>query len=103
MVPSLHMTITQWQNFLQDPRSSLYKTFFQLKSIDIFLFLHENVCCGYSLEVEVPHQGTSNEYHNICFCGEIAKYTGDPIHRGPLFRDIQYIANRPWTPNLPWP
>ena len=28
-------------------------------------------------------------------------YTGDPIHRGPLFRDIQYIANRPWTPNLP--
>ena len=30
-----------------------------------------------------------------------ACYTGDPIHRGPLFRDIQYIANRPWTPNLP--
>ena len=28
-----------------------------------FLFLHENICCGYSLEV--PHQGTSNEYHNI--------------------------------------
>ena len=33
--------------------------------------------------------------------GFLTKYTGDPIHRGPLFRDIQYIANRPWTPNLP--
>ena len=25
-----------------------------------FLFLHENICCGYSLEV--PHQGASNGY-----------------------------------------
>ena len=24
------------------------------------LFLHENICCGYSFEV--PHLGTSNEY-----------------------------------------
>ena len=23
------------------------------------------------------------------------------IHRGPLFREIQYIANRPWLPNFP--
>ena len=38
----------------------------------IFLwFLHENICCGYSLEV--PRRGASNEYHNICFCGEIRK------------------------------
>ena len=34
-------------------------------------FLHESICCGYSLEV--PHWGTSNEYHNICFHGEIRK------------------------------
>ena len=27
--------------------------------------------CGYSLET--PQQGTSNEHHNICFCGEIRK------------------------------
>ena len=26
----------------------------------LFLFLNENVCCGYSLEA--PHRGTSNEY-----------------------------------------
>ena len=32
---------------------------------------HENICCGYSLEA--PQQGTSNEYHNICFRGEIRK------------------------------
>ena len=28
-------------------------------------------------------------------------YTADPIHRGPLLREIQYIKNRQWTPNLP--
>ena len=25
-----------------------------------FLFLHENICCSYSLEA--PHRGASNEY-----------------------------------------
>ena len=35
------------------------------------LFLHVNICCGYSLEA--PRQGTSNEYHSICFHGEIRK------------------------------
>ena len=39
--------------------------FFQLKIIDIFLFLHKNICCGYSLEV--PHWGTSNEYPQHMF------------------------------------
>ena len=35
------------------------------KSIQIkgSLFLHENICCGYSLEA--PLEGTSNEYHNL--------------------------------------
>ena len=36
-----------------------------------FLFLCENICCWYSLEV--PQWGTSNECHNICFHGEIRK------------------------------
>ena len=36
-----------------------------------FLFLDENICCGYSLEA--PRWGASNEYHNICFRGEIRK------------------------------
>ena len=36
-----------------------------------FLFVHENICCGYSLKV--PQRGTSNEYHNICFRGQIRK------------------------------
>ena len=39
--------------------------------IVFFLFLHENVCCGYSLEA--PQWGASNEYHNISFHGEIRK------------------------------
>ena len=28
-------------------------------------------------------------------------YSVAPIHRGPLFREIKYIANRPWLPNFP--
>ena len=31
-------------------------------------FSDRKTSCGYSLEV--PHQGASNEYHNICFCME---------------------------------
>ena len=34
-----------------------------------FLFLHKNMCCGYLLEA--LGQGTANEYHSICFHGEI--------------------------------
>ena len=29
------------------------------KVLIFFLFVHENICCGYSLEV--PHRGTSNK------------------------------------------
>ena len=41
------------------------------KMLISFLFLHENICCGYSLEA--PRRGASNEYHNVCFHGEIRK------------------------------
>ena len=34
-----------------------------------FFLFHKNIHYGYSLEV--PHRGTSNEYHNICFNGEL--------------------------------
>ena len=33
--------------------------------LEFFLFLHENICCVYSLEV--PHWGTSNEYTQHMF------------------------------------
>ena len=39
--------------------------------VNIFLFQHENICCGYSLEV--PCQGTSNKYPQHIFCWEIRK------------------------------
>ena len=45
--------------------------FFQPKSIDISIFLHENICCGYSLEA--PQWGASNEYPQYVFCWEIRK------------------------------
>ena len=41
------------------------------KILIFFLFLHENLCCGYSLEA--PQWGASDDYHKICFCGEIRK------------------------------
>ena len=37
--------------------------------VNIFLFLHENICCGYSLEA--PQWGALMNTLNICFCGEI--------------------------------
>ena len=39
--------------------------FCSYKNIDIFLFLQENVCCGYSLDI--PRWGTSNEYPQHTF------------------------------------
>ena len=37
-----------------------------------FLFLHKNICCGYSLEA--PQLGTSNEYPQHTFLyGELEK------------------------------
>ena len=42
--------------------------FFQQKSTDIFLIYPQNNMLWYSTEASL--QGTSNEYHNIYFCGE---------------------------------
>ena len=39
--------------------------FLKLKLMIFFLFLHENICCGYSLEA--PHRGASNEYPQHVF------------------------------------
>ena len=39
--------------------------FFNQKVLIFFLFSHENIYCGYSLEV--PHRGTSNEYLQYVF------------------------------------
>ena len=36
-----------------------------LKVLIFFLLLHENICCGYSLEA--PHRGASNEYPQHMF------------------------------------
>ena len=45
--------------------SSWRNVFFNRKVLIFFLFLHENICCGYSLEV--PQRGTSNEYPQHMF------------------------------------
>ena len=43
------------------------------KKFDIFLFLHKNIYCGYSLEV--PRRGTSNEYPQHMFLWSKKKST----------------------------
>ena len=44
------------------------------------------LCCGSSLED--PLWGTCNEYHSICFCGEIRKK-----YAGTLRKTCKYIEN----------
>ena len=58
--------------WLQIRESYQANKYFIFSRISI-LFFHENICCGYSLEA--PRRGASNEYHNICFRGEIRKIT----------------------------
>ena len=42
-----------------------FSSYFQIRVV----FLHINICYGYSLEA--PRRGTSSEYHNIRCCTEI--------------------------------
>ena len=52
---------------LVEHRSSrdLGKTFSKKNSTSIFLFVHKNIGCGYSLEV--PQRGASNAYPQYMF------------------------------------
>ena len=52
------------------------KAFFSsTKKLIFFLFLNENICCGYSLEA--PHQGASNEYPQCKFLWRYKKNLPD--------------------------
>ena len=48
-----------------DKSNTTITTEIQYSFIKATLFQHENICCGYSLEV--PHRGTSNEYQQHMF------------------------------------
>ena len=59
--------------------------FSQPKNIDNFLFLHENICCWYSLEV--PSWGTSDEYtHNIMFS----------LRNNKIFLEHPFLSGTMW-------
>ena len=56
--------------------------------ITFFIFLHKNICCGYSLEV---HQGgASNEYPQHIFYGEIGKISINFGRKKCLIRNSEY-------------
>ena len=65
-----------------------------------FLFLHKNICCGYSLEV--PQRGTSNGYpqhistHNICLNEEIKTKRVSKAPVGIFYREISEILTSIW-------
>ena len=54
---SLNCHTCQKTNIALDNMFCFY--FFNIKVLIVFLFLHENICCRYSLEV--PRQGASND------------------------------------------
>ena len=56
--------------------------------IEIFLFLQENICCGYSLEAS--HRDTSNDDHNKCFNGTIKK--NNSIFSGENKINVSYLG-----------
>ena len=54
----------------------LYNLYLQIRGgnhIIFFIFLHEKICCGYSLEA--PRRVAYNEYHNIYFWWRNKKYS----------------------------
>ena len=38
-----------------------------MRYVYFLLFLEENICCGYSIEVPTTYRGTSNEYPQHMF------------------------------------
>ena len=65
-----HQKVVQWtisnlRTSMVSNRSNRYGSFFIWKMLISFLFLHENICCGYSLEA--PRRGASNEYPQHMF------------------------------------
>ena len=54
----------------------------------IFLFLLKIIDCGYSLEL--PHQGSSNEYPQSMFWAEIWKNSGVFIWKFSVFLEVKF-------------
>ena len=75
--------VSDFQSDIISNRASdvtLVKTYFSFIIVFIFfLFLHGNICCGYSLEV--PHRGTSNEYpqHMLPWRNKKTVYVATPL------------------------
>ena len=69
-------------------------TFFIRKLLISFLFLHNNICCGYSLEA--PSSGASNEYHNMFLWRNKKNITRIP----PLICSYAVGSCRSWYVNL---
>ena len=60
--------------------------------IILFLFLYENVCCGYSLEV--PHRGTSNEYPQLMFSWRNKKKSINTVEKLPCLERAKFLGNK---------
>ena len=67
------------------------KQFSDRNVLVFFLFLHKNICCGYSLEV--PRGGTSNEYPQH-MCLFVLRFYGSVNPMGSCRAQSVYLTTR---------
>ena len=60
-----------------------------------FLFLHKNICCGYSLEA--PRRGASNEYPQHMFSWRNKKNINTFGLKKASYQELWYILQHPMT------
>ena len=72
-------------------------TNFQMKDLDIFLFLLKNIDCGYTSEL--PHLGGSNEYPQSMLLSKSKKLMYTPVN--PKFTTFVYKSGVEWGVNYP--
>ena len=64
------------------------------------VFIHLNSLPYFGVYCPVFNFARNSIYHHAHKI-DTYNYSVDPMHRSPLFREIQYIADRPWPPNFP--
>ena len=76
-IPDLIITKTRLFKYIEN-FTTQKREIFQLKNANIFLISAQNIDCGYSLEL--PRQGSSNEYPQSMFWVEIRKIMYIPVN-----------------------
>ena len=57
----------------------------------VCVFLHKNLCCGFSLEL--PRRGDSNEHYNIGFYEDLTKIIFELSSNTHLISSADYVTH----------